>query len=218
MAEPPVFLCAACGATPRRRSFHALFHAGRLFPSHGEAKALCIAEERRNMMFLVRHYRITPAGLYGNHGKGTVEGIDIQDLKPFSDASFDLVTAIGVLDYVPDAPAAFASVARVLKPGGLFVLHILSHLLHDGDEPPVLAATKFSTDSWLAHYPRDVPISTFRYRRQWVMRVLTEAGLSTEMVTNDDPGGEQTFFLARRPPSPAASSRRRRASPRRGSR
>jgi hypothetical protein len=43
-----------------------------------------------------------------------------------------------------------------------------------------------------------VPISTFYYERQWVMRALAEAGLSPEMVTNDDPGGEQTFFLARR--------------------
>lgn len=197
-AEPPLFFCASCGATPRRRSFHALFHAGRLAPPHPEATALCIAEEGTNRRLLAKVYRVTIAALYGRHGKGTIEGVDIQTLTPFADASYDLVTAVGVLDYVPDAPAAFASVMRVLKPGGLFVLHVMSHLLGDGDAAPTLAGTNFSTDTWLAHYPRDVPIATFRYQRQWMMRALSEAGLLPEMITNDDPGGPQTFFLARR--------------------
>lgn len=197
-AEPPLYFCAACHATPRRRSFHALFHAGRFNPSHDAAEALCFAEERTNRTLLESVYRVTSADLYDGRGKASIAGVDIQNLRQFTDGSFDLNTAIGVLDYVPDSRAAFASVARVLRPGGLFVLHILSHLLSDGGEAPTLAATKFSTDTWLPRIPRDVPISTFRYQRQWVMRALGEAGLVPEMVTNDDPGGEQTFFLARR--------------------
>jgi SAM-dependent methyltransferase len=38
---------------------------------------------------------------------------------PLPDASVDVVTSNGVLNLVPDKPAAFAEIARVLKPGGL---------------------------------------------------------------------------------------------------
>jgi arsenite methyltransferase len=37
---------------------------------------------------------------------------------PLSDASIDVVTSNGVLNLVPDKPAAFREIARVLKPGG----------------------------------------------------------------------------------------------------
>jgi SAM-dependent methyltransferase len=42
---------------------------------------------------------------------------DLLDL-PISDASFDLVYSIGVLHHTPDPRAAFAQVARKVKPGG----------------------------------------------------------------------------------------------------
>ncbi|MGE3511135.1 MAG: methyltransferase domain-containing protein, partial [Vicinamibacterales bacterium] len=37
---------------------------------------------------------------------------------PLPDASVDVVTSNGVLNLVPDKPAAFGEIARVLKPGG----------------------------------------------------------------------------------------------------
>src|SRR5579875_2990007 len=44
---------------------------------------------------------------------------DVQQL-PFEDSSFDIVLANHMLYHVPDRPAAFAEVARVLRPGGRF--------------------------------------------------------------------------------------------------
>jgi ubiquinone/menaquinone biosynthesis C-methylase UbiE len=44
---------------------------------------------------------------------------DVQEL-PFEDASFDVVLANHMLYHVPDRPRAFAEVARVLVPGGVF--------------------------------------------------------------------------------------------------
>lgn len=41
---------------------------------------------------------------------------------PFPSGSFDAVVATGVLEYVEDVPRALAEVARVLRPGGLFVV------------------------------------------------------------------------------------------------
>jgi ubiquinone/menaquinone biosynthesis C-methylase UbiE len=40
---------------------------------------------------------------------------------PYDDDSFDLVVGHAVLHHIPDVPAAFREVLRVLKPGGRFV-------------------------------------------------------------------------------------------------
>jgi ubiquinone/menaquinone biosynthesis C-methylase UbiE len=48
--------------------------------------------------------------------QGTAESL------PFPSASFDAVVATGVFEYVEDLPRALAEVARVLRPGGLFVV------------------------------------------------------------------------------------------------
>lgn len=198
LVGPPLFHCATCNASPRRRSFHRIFREGRLAPREAGAKALCIAEERANHELIEPFYAITQAALYGRYRKTGLEGVDIRDLAPFADASFDLVTAVGVLDYVEGADRAFASVARVLRPGGLFVLHILPQLMRDGDAPPRLNKTLFSTDTWLAYIPRDVPISTFFYTVGWTAQALRDAGFVPDVIEHDDPSGRQTWFLARR--------------------
>lgn len=167
-------------------------------PQEAGAKALCIAEEKSNRLLIAPHFAVTPAALYGRHGKGTVQGVDIRDLAPFADASFDLVTAVGVLDYVEGAERAFASVARVLRRRGTFVLHVLPHLMLDGDSPPRLNKTMFSSDTWLGHIPRDVPISTFFYTKGWTAQALRDAGFSVEEIEHDDVSGRQPWFLARR--------------------
>jgi ubiquinone/menaquinone biosynthesis C-methylase UbiE len=47
---------------------------------------------------------------------------DIRDLSAFDAASFDAVWHAYSLNFVPDAPAVFGQVARVLRPGGLYHL------------------------------------------------------------------------------------------------
>ena len=43
---------------------------------------------------------------------------------PFARESFDRIFSIGVLQHTGDGPAAFASLARLLRPGGLIVAHV----------------------------------------------------------------------------------------------
>ena len=42
---------------------------------------------------------------------------------PFQDSAFDLATANMVVEHLDDPPAAFREIARVLKPGGVFICH-----------------------------------------------------------------------------------------------
>ena len=46
----------------------------------------------------------------------------VAERMPFPDASFDVVGSFNSLDHVDDVPRAAAEIARVLRPGGLFLL------------------------------------------------------------------------------------------------
>lgn len=48
------------------------------------------------------------------------------EAMPFRSASFDVVLAMGVLEYVESMSAALAEVARVIRPGGLFLATMLN--------------------------------------------------------------------------------------------
>src|SRR5260221_1987012 len=44
---------------------------------------------------------------------------------PYRAASFDVIWSSGVLHYVPDAQSALREIMRVLRPGGIAVIHTL---------------------------------------------------------------------------------------------
>jgi SAM-dependent methyltransferase len=58
---------------------------------------------------------------------------------PFGDAEFDVVVAISALEFVEDLGGLCAEVARVLKPGGTFVV------VTPGDAPPLDWALRLAT-------------------------------------------------------------------------
>ena len=47
---------------------------------------------------------------------------------PFADASFNLVTANMVVEHLDDPEGQFREIARVLKPGGIFIMHTPNRL------------------------------------------------------------------------------------------
>jgi len=70
----------------------------------------------------------------------TVQEADVTDL-PFDRASFDVVTSYLMLHHVIDWSAALAEVARVLRPGGVFVGYdltdtVIARLVHRADRSP----------------------------------------------------------------------------------
>ena len=46
---------------------------------------------------------------------------DVRDMKDIADASIDLAYSRAVMEHLPGPEAAYAEIARVLKPGGLYV-------------------------------------------------------------------------------------------------
>lgn len=60
--------------------------------------------------------RFRARGLTGRFTRG--DGLTI----PYPDATFDVVTSMGVLHHIPDPRPVLAEINRVLKPGGRFVL------------------------------------------------------------------------------------------------
>jgi SAM-dependent methyltransferase len=55
---------------------------------------------------------------------------DVMDL-PFDDASFDAVVCQFGVMFFPDRPAAFGEVARVLRPGGVFLFNVWDAIEHN---------------------------------------------------------------------------------------
>jgi ubiquinone/menaquinone biosynthesis C-methylase UbiE len=66
--------------------------------------------------------------LEATHARATACGVDVglrqgrAEQLPFGDASFDVVIAVTVLCFVPDAKLALREMARVIVPGGRVVL------------------------------------------------------------------------------------------------
>ncbi|MEK7467824.1 MAG: methyltransferase domain-containing protein [Planctomycetota bacterium] len=82
---------------------------------------------------------------------------DLQDLKEFGEAEFAMAWAQGdPLSYVPDPVLAVKNVARVLKPGGLFVASVdsrfaaIDHFLERGRVEDLEKFLKTGKDEWLA--------------------------------------------------------------------
>jgi ubiquinone/menaquinone biosynthesis C-methylase UbiE len=83
---------------------------------------------------------------------------------PFPDATFDGVTALDVLEHIPDDAAALAEVRRVLKPGGALIATVPCH--------PIL----FSDHDRALQHVR-------RYTRAQFLARVGQAGFVPERVT-----------------------------------
>ena len=94
---------------------------------------------------------------------------DVQALGMVRDASYDSAICIEVLEHVPEPAHAVASIARILKPGGVVVISV-PHLsrLHD------------------------LPHDYYRYTEYGLRYLLQKAGL--EVVSIQAKGGLLTFL------------------------
>ncbi|MDX6470751.1 MAG: hypothetical protein QOF75_2554 [Gaiellaceae bacterium] len=89
---------------------------------YGERVTDLVLVEPESFMHARLRRRLDASGI-----RGSIEATGAEAL-PFPDASFDTVVSTLVLCTVPDAAAALAEIARVLRPGGqfLFIEHVRS--------------------------------------------------------------------------------------------
>jgi SAM-dependent methyltransferase len=142
-------------------------------------------------------------------GKANSAGIRREDLTAltFPDASFDVILSLEVLEHVPDYKAALRECARVLCPGGTFLLTAPFHggeqnlvrarMGQDGQvehlEPPEYHGDPLSSEGCLCFYH-------FGWELLADLRVAGFRDVAALMCWSRELGylGEQVQFVARR--------------------
>lgn len=107
---------------------------------------------------------------------------------PFADNCLDLVLAYNVIEHLPDPPAAFREVARVLRPGGVFVLKT------PAAHTPVFALARLLPTRWHQQLKSSVGVAAeevfpTHYRANSLRaleRALSAAGLRRDWVYTVD--------------------------------
>lgn len=104
-------------------------------------------------------------------------------------ASFDAVLGLNVIHLLPDRQAVFAEVARILKPGGIFV-----------------SSTACLGHSWLRFIKLVAPLGklmglmpdVFIMTEEGLAEEVTRAGFRIERQWNHGNGGTAVFMIARK--------------------
>jgi len=108
---------------------------------------------------------LSPDSLRYSHQRGhhRLVGADLRYL-PFRSGSFDVVTALDVLEHIPDDAGAVTEISRVLRPGGILVASVPAYQLLWGPHDEAL------------HHCR-------RYRAGQFRGLLEADGLRVERLT-----------------------------------
>jgi SAM-dependent methyltransferase len=96
-------------------------------------------------------------------GEDRVQLLESKTL-PFPDDSFDLLTALDVLEHIEDDRGALREVARVLRPGGIFLATVPAH------------GWMWGAQDEISHHFR-------RYSAGELKRKIPEAGLNLQRLT-----------------------------------
>jgi len=119
-------LCVRCRSNPRQRALvQVLFDEAPAWPDRavyeaGRTGAASRLLSERCRQFVTSNY--LPAVPWGEF----VDGVRSENLEclTFDDESFDVVVTQDVLEHVFNTDAAFAEIARVLRPGGVHVFTV----------------------------------------------------------------------------------------------
>lgn len=107
------------------------------------------------------------------------------DALPFPEASFDAVSCCDVLEHVDDPGRVLAEIARVLKPGGLFLFDTINRTLRSK-----LVAIKLMQDWRLTRLmPRDVHVWEKFIRPDELQGWMALQGLRPQDCVGLSPGG-----------------------------
>jgi 2-polyprenyl-3-methyl-5-hydroxy-6-metoxy-1,4-benzoquinol methylase len=135
---------------------------------------------------------------------GDVQRLDLPDNQ------FDLVVALGVIDWVPEPAMAVSEMGRVLRPGGWLIVS-------SGNSAALVSLIEPLKNYWLAPLKRGVKVvlhrlgrreraaSARQYRQKFLDRLLSSAGL---LKVESRTVGFGPFTVFRQPVFPKAVSQR----------
>jgi SAM-dependent methyltransferase len=191
--------CPACGSFPRTRAM--MFYLRRHLDERRPNRVLHIAPFWKKAEALSRIDGLTyiTADMAwpgeGVYPWNSMMRMNMEDI-PFADGFFDLVIAVSVMQFILRDGRAFSEVARVLRPGGVFVfeldvfgdrteesysdkeLDVLEYGIKDG--PVELFMTgKWKKDGKLLHDPR-------QYVRKYGMDIMDRAARAGFAVRQAD--------------------------------
>lgn len=107
----------------------------------------------------------------------------VGEALPYDDASFDAVVCVDVLEHVADLPKVLAEVARVLKPGGLFLFDTINR------NPLARLATITIAEDMLRLLPKGTHDPALFIRPAELRRAMEGAGLVPGPITGLGPRG-----------------------------
>lgn len=110
---------------------------------------------------------------------------------PFGDATFDVVYCCDVLEHVSSVDAVVGEIARVLRPGGLFLFDTLNRTAR-GWFGAILLAQEWSATAFM---PRGLHGWDMFVRPAEIRRVVTGHGLVPGGVTGLGPAGGYSGYL-----------------------
>lgn len=123
------------------------------------------------------------SGLAINYRQGVGEAL------PFEDASFDLAYCCDVLEHVSSVDAVVGEIARVLKPGGVFLYDTINRTLASR-----LVVIKVPQD-WLRLAPRDFHVWELFVTPRELRATLSRHGLEHREMTGLRPGGNPAALI-----------------------
>ena len=127
---------------------------------------------------------ITAARAHARKG-GLRIGYDVGmgEALPYGDAAFDAVVCVDVLEHVADLTMVLAQVARVLRPGGLFLFDTINR------NPLARLATITLAEDLLRLLPRGTHDPAMFIKPRELQRALQGAGLVPGPITGLGPRG-----------------------------
>jgi SAM-dependent methyltransferase len=136
-------VCPACRSIPRERALMACLQtyapewsSWRIYEAAPVGRGLSERLEREARSYVSSQF--VPGRALGEVLPGGHRNEDLERLT-FAEQSFDLVVTQDVLEHVLDPRAAFAEIARVLRPGGL---HVFTTPLVNGARPSLCRARR----------------------------------------------------------------------------
>ena len=116
-------------------------------------------------------------------GREIAYEVGVGEALPFSDADFDAVVCVDVLEHVADLQQVLAETARVLRPGGLFLFDTINR------NPVARLATITLAEDVARLLPRGTHDPALFIKPAELRRALTAAGLVAGPFTGLGPRG-----------------------------